>query len=150
MMKSLLNPADSQSYINRINCINPANKPLWGKMSVDQMLAHCNAGLEMALSTEPQKRVLIGYIFGPIAKKQLFNDTPFKKDLPTAKNLLKTGHYNFEEEKSKLLNLVAQYTRGGEAGITRHPHSFFGKLSTAQWDNLMTKHLEHHLQQFGL
>lgn len=149
-MKSLLNPADSQSYINRINCINPTNKPLWGKMSVDQMLAHCNAGLEKAMVTQPQKRILLGYIFGPIAKKKLFNNEPFKKGLPTAKDLVRMEHYNFEEEKSKLLELVAQYTRGGQAGITKYPHSFFGKLTVAQWDNLMTKHLEHHLQQFGL
>ena len=34
--------------IDRINRLSPNTKPLWGKMQVDQMLAHVNVAYEMA------------------------------------------------------------------------------------------------------
>jgi hypothetical protein len=33
--------------IDRINKLDPQSRPLWGKMAVGQMLAHCNVAYEM-------------------------------------------------------------------------------------------------------
>ena len=41
-MKSVFNQADATELINRINTLSNTSKPLWGKMSVSKMLAHCN------------------------------------------------------------------------------------------------------------
>ena len=49
VMKSLLNAAYSKEIIERINHLTPASTPLWGKMTVDQALAHLNAAFNNAL-----------------------------------------------------------------------------------------------------
>ena len=40
---------ESNTVIQRINNLKPDALPVWGKMSVDKMLAHCNVAYEMAL-----------------------------------------------------------------------------------------------------
>jgi hypothetical protein len=37
----------------------------------------------------------------------------------------------------------------GEAGTTKHPHGFFGKITPKQWGETQWKHLDHHLRQFS-
>ena len=41
-MKNVFDPAVTAELIHRIEQLNPQSPALWGKMSVDQMLAHCN------------------------------------------------------------------------------------------------------------
>ena len=41
-MKNVFDPAVTAELIHRIEHLNPQSPALWGKMSVDQMLAHCN------------------------------------------------------------------------------------------------------------
>lgn len=52
-MENVFDAKDAQNYIDRINNLTPETKGLWGKMSVDQMLAHCNVSYEMVY--EPEK-----------------------------------------------------------------------------------------------
>ena len=40
---------ETNAVILRINNLKPDASPIWGKMSVDKMLAHCNVAYEMAL-----------------------------------------------------------------------------------------------------
>ncbi len=44
--------------------------------------------------------------------------------------------------------LVRRFAAAGPAGLSREPHPFFGSLTTAEWEVLMWKHLDHHLRQF--
>ena len=37
----------------------------------------------------------------------------------------------------------------GPAAAGEAPHAFFGKLSGDEWGQLMYKHIDHHLRQFG-
>ncbi len=150
-MNSLLNPTDSLTFVNRINTLKPDTPAKWGKMNASQMLAHCNCGLGSALGDVKDKRMFLGYIFGSIGKKDMLKDEPFKQSLPTAKTFVKIGEQpDFNAEKATLLKLIDRYTKGGEAAITTHPHTFFGPMTPAEWDHLMTKHLDHHLRQFGV
>jgi hypothetical protein len=57
---------------------------------------------------------------------------------------------SFDEEREKLLALVECFAVGGKGILTNKPHSFFGKLTPDEWDNLQSKHLDHHLRQFGV
>ena len=38
-----------QEYINRINNLTPETQRKWGKMSVDQVLAHLNVAYDLTL-----------------------------------------------------------------------------------------------------
>ena len=47
-MINVFDPQETAEIINRIHKLTPDSKPLWGKMSAAQMLAHCNVTYEMA------------------------------------------------------------------------------------------------------
>jgi hypothetical protein len=53
-------------------------------------------------------------------------------------------------ERVRLCRLIDRFAAAGPAGCTTHPHSFFGRLTAEEWSMWMYKHLDHHLQQFGV
>ena len=136
--------------INRIENISPQSSRVWGKMTVEQMLAHSGNALEMAMGTINPKRIFIGRIIGPIFKKNYSNERPFDPGSPTSKELISLGlSKDFNSEKERLIGLVRKFSSGGEAGTTQKPHPFFGPLTAREWGIGMYKHLDHHLRQFG-
>jgi hypothetical protein len=151
-MKSLFNAADNQSIIDRINKLTPSSKGLWGKMNVEQMLAHARMPLLAVYGKEKMsKRNLISFLFGKMAKKQFItSDKPFARNSPTDKKFIITNPQNFEKEKQELIENVKEFVVRGTNGITKEPHGFFGNLSPEEWDKLQYKHLDHHLSQFGV
>ncbi|MFY7813596.1 MAG: hypothetical protein ACOVRK_00260, partial [Chryseobacterium taeanense] len=46
-MENVFDAKVAQNYIDRINKLTPESQGLWGKMTVDQMLAHCCVSYEM-------------------------------------------------------------------------------------------------------
>ncbi len=149
-MKSLLNPVYSKEAIERINRLTPSVTPLWGKMSVDQMLAHLNAFFNAALGDMKQDRDPLGYLFGWIAKKRVLSEAPLAKELPTSKAFKVKGEYNFIDEKDHLIALIEHYIATKGKDVNKYPHPFFGHLTSTEWDKLFYKHLDHHLRQFGV
>ena len=149
-MKSLYEKSTLDEIQNRIHQLTPASQSKWGKMQVDQMLAHCSETMKVVTGQMNIKRGLLGYVLGPIFKPQYYNDKPLPKNSPTAPEFLVTDRKIFETEKEHLLKLVKQFQEGGQAGCTKEPHAFFGKLTSEQWGKGTYKHLDHHLQQFGV
>src|SRR5665213_115765 len=148
-MKSIFNEKDNEEFIARIDKLTPATPALWGKMNVSQMLAHCQVPLQIALDDLQIKRGLMGVLFGRIAKKQLISNQPFKRNLPTFKEAKITSEKDFNTAKQGLITLIKRF-EAGPAVLTKKPHGFFGELSPDEWDALQVKHLDHHLQQFGV
>jgi hypothetical protein len=150
LMHYLFDQKQSTDIIFRINKLTPDSRPNWGKMNVSQMLAHCQEPLKIALGKATFKRNLFGILFGKLAKKQVVSDKPYKQSLPTAPTFVVKDDRNFETEKTKLLALINEFTQGGEAGLIKDPHPFFGKMTSEEWDKSQLKHLDHHLRQFGV
>ncbi len=148
LMKNIFEPGTLEEIKQRIETLRPDTQRQWGKMEVAQMLAHCSAALEVAAGKKFPPRMFIGRILGPFLKSFFFNEKPLKKNTPTDKSFLVIDRRNFEKEKARLLNLIIQFSIGGEAYCTKHPHSFFGKLTPKEWGIGMYKHLDHHLKQF--
>ncbi len=150
-MKSLFNQQHANEFIERINKLTPATKAHWGKMNVSQMLHHSQIPLNIAsgaLQIKPNP--IIKFLFGKRAKKQLVSAEDFKKNLPTFKEGIVSDEREFEKEKSTLISLINKFQTSGEGGLIKTPHPFFGELSKSEWDALETKHLDHHLRQFGV
>jgi len=148
--QDLFLPSTVQEIVSRIEKLTPVTQPLWGKMSVSQMLAHCQAPLEVALGEKKSKRSIIGFMFGRLAKKKLVGKKPFGRNLPTDRSFLITEVRNFEEEKRKLIAVIERFHAVGPRGLSKDPHPFFGKMTPEEWTMLSYKHLDHHLQQFGV
>ena len=104
----------------------------------------------MALGDRTLPRVFIGRIFGPFVRRlALGNDEPMRRNAPTAPDFVITDERDMEQERTRLARLVDRFTAGGRAACTTPTHPFFGRLTPEQWAELMYKHLDHHLRQFG-
>jgi len=149
-VKNLFDTAIVEEVESRLGSLTPDSKREWGTMSAAQMVAHCSLGMEMALGDHKPPRVMIGRLLGPVVKKlALGNDQPMRKNSPTAPSLIVNDNRDLEAEKVRLAGLIERFSKGGAAACTNHPHAFFGSLTTEQWAELMYKHLDHHLRQFG-
>lgn len=116
-------------------------------MNVEQMLAHAQLPIGVAFGTHQPNINLFFKIIGPLFKSVLYNDKPYKHSLPTDKTYIVTDQKNFETERNKLVEMLNEFN---EANITNIIHPAFGKMTKEQWSKATWKHLDHHLQQFGL
>jgi hypothetical protein len=148
-MKNMFQPEALEEIKRRINNLQPDSKRQWGKMSVSQMMAHCTAALEVAAGQKFPPRIFIGRLLGPFFKSMFTNEKPFNKNGPTDKTFIIDDERDFEKEKARLLDIIIQFSKGGEENVTKHPHTFFGRLKPNEWATGMYKHLDHHLRQFG-
>jgi hypothetical protein len=146
-LKDLFDPAVKQEVIGRINQLRPATQRKWGKMDVAQMLAHLQAPLGVPMGKHQLKGNMLFRLMAPLVKKQLYSDKPFRRNLPTDKTFKIAGQREFETEKQQLIELINVFT---EENITNEVHPLFGKLTLQQWSNSNWKHVDHHLQQFGV
>ena len=150
-MSTLFDSASVDEVKGRLAQLTPESERRWGTMTVAQMVAHCSAGVEMALGDRKPPRMLIGRILGWVIKPMVLgNDTPMRKNSPTAPDLLVQGPRDLETEQARLGQLIDRFVAAGPAGCTTHPHSFFGRLTPEEWATLVYKHLDHHLRQFGV
>jgi len=149
-MKNLFDTEVYREVKSRLDALSPESGRIWGKMDVSQMLAHCKAAFMVPLSDKELPRVFIGRLLGWMIKDKLYNDIPWKKNLPTSPAFIVKDTRNFEKEKEELIKLVDTFYKTGPDGISKYPHPFFGSFTPEQWGQSMYKHLDHHLQQFGV
>ena len=150
-MKNLFEGARVEEVKERIARLRPDSQRQWGKMNAAQAVAHCSAGLELAVGDRIPPRLLLGRIIGRIVKPMaLGNDEPMRRNSPTVKDLVVQDERDLGTERERLCGLINRFAAAGPAGCTTHPHSFFGRLTPEEWATLMYKHLDHHLRQFGV
>lgn len=149
-MNNLFDQAAFHEIRQRLAVLPSDAQPLWGKMNVAQMLAHCCQAMEVPLSDAPQPRMLMGLLIGWMLKKKLYNDDPWKQGVPTAPEFIIKDSREFSKEKLRLEDLINRFYTHGAETAGKFPHPFFGKLTTEQWGKGMYKHLDHHLRQFGV
>ncbi len=147
-MKSLFDKEAYEEIVARIDSLSPDSQWQWGKMSVGQMAWHCQFPLKIAIKNEDKGvrgNPLVRWFF----KKSLYNDRPWRKNLPTAPALKAKEEKDFETEMKKLKELVKQCHDVGNR-TEWNPHPLFGRFTPEQWGQLQYKHLDHHLRQFGV
>ncbi|TBX69990.1 DUF1569 domain-containing protein [Flavobacterium silvisoli] len=149
-MSSIYSKTDNDLIITRINQLTPESKALWGKMTVDQMLSHCQAPLDFTFGHTPMKANFIMRLFGKMLKGKVFNSNEFKKNSPTAPAFIRTAHYDFDQTKNELIQKIEVFSNLGKDAIKTTNHPFFGELTYDEWSKMHTMHLDHHLKQFGV
>ena len=150
-MKNLFEAAKVEEVKERMAQLRPDSERLWGKMNAAQAVAHCSAGLELAVGDRIPPRLLLGRIIGRMVKpKALGNDEPMRRNSTTVKDLVVQDERDLGTERERLCGLIDRFAAAGPEGCTTHPHSFFGRLTPEEWATLMYKHLDHHLRQFGV
>jgi hypothetical protein len=150
-MKSVFNPTDVAELTARINKLTAGSKPLWGKMSMEQMLAHCNVSYEMAYTDKhPRPNAFMKFILKALVKEKVTGPKPYKHNNPTAPAFIIKGDRDFETEKNRLIGHLNQTLQLGEAHFDNKESHSFGVLTAGEWNTMFYKHLDHHLGQFGV
>lgn len=147
-MRSFFDSTASADLHQRIRNLNAETRQQWGRMNAAQMLAHCRAPMEVALGELQLKKNFFS-LFGWMLKRSIISDKPFSKNSPTAREYRIVDNRDFEQERKRFDETFVKLASGPEA-VKCFDHPFFGKMTTEDWGQLLYKHLDHHLTQFGL
>jgi len=150
LVKNLFEKQVYEETMQRINALQPDSVRQWGKMTVAQMMAHCQGPFYAPIKETAIRRPLFGLLLGWAFKKSMYNEKPFKQGMPTAPALRVTDERNFETEKEKLKDLVTRFYTMGPGVAGKFPHPIFGSYTPEQWGKMEWKHLDHHLRQFNV
>lgn len=141
----------SNALLERIANLSPQTKAEWGKMSVDQMLAHCNVAYEMVYDNKhPKPSAFVKLMLGLFVKKTVVGRAPYKRNSKTAPAFLIKGSRDFEAEQKRLQEYISRTQQLGIVHFDNKESHSFGNLSDDEWNTLFYKHLDHHLVQFGV
>ena len=149
--KNLFDQKECRETIERINSLTPETQALWGKMDVAQMLAHCNVAYELVYTDKhPKPKGFQKFMIKLFAKNLVVGPKPYKKNSRTAPMFLIADERDFEKEKNRLVDHLQKTQELGASHFNDKESHAFGKLSTQEWNTLFSKHLDHHLKQFGV
>ena len=151
-MQNVFDAKDAQEYINRINNLTPETQRKWGKMSVNQVLAHLNVAYDLTFMPEkfPKPSFIAKFLLSRFVKPKITNEIPYKQSLPTSPAFIIADERNFEEEKAKLIGNIQRVQQLGREAFEGKENINFGKMTAQGWNNMFAKHLNHHLEQFGV
>lgn len=146
-VKTVFDPAARAELLQRMEMLRPDAPARWGKMNAPRMLAHLNAGMAMGLgelAVKPKRSPLanpLGRWLGIYALK-------WPQGAPSAPELLAVPAAEWDADLARFRDLLERTGNCSPAGAwPRHPA--FGAMTGKQWGDLIYKHIDHHLRQFG-
>jgi len=120
-------------------------------MNVGQMLAHCNVTYEFLYEDKHKKPgFLKKQMLKLFVKNIVVSDKPYKKNNPTSPEFKIKEERDFSVEKQRLVDYIKRTQELGEAHFDGKESHSFGPLTKTEWNNMFSKHLDHHLTQFGV
>lgn len=141
----------SEGVIERIQQLTNTTTAKWGKMNVSQMLAHCNVTYEYIYEEDRYKKpkgftkVMLRLLVKPL----VVNEKPYRSSSPTAPDFRITDERDFNRERDRLIAFIRRVQNDGEKAFAGRASHSFGRLNIDEWNNMLYKHLDHHLRQFG-
>ena len=147
-MKSIFDEETYQEVLDRLNALKPESQRQWGKMTVSQMLWHCQIFIRLAIKNEKTNKKSNPFI-RLFFKKSMYSDKPWRKNLPTLPAAKTQEDKDFDQELTALRQLVEQLHNLSNRDHW-NPHPLFGEFTPEQWGKLEYKHLDHHFRQFGV
>jgi hypothetical protein len=150
-MKNIFSKEITNEVIERIENLSNNSQPIWGKMSVSQMLAHCSVTYEMVFTEKHAKpNALTKFMLKLFVKKIVVSEKGYAKNGRTAPQFLIVDERDFQTEKKKLIDYIKKTQDLGAVYFEGKESHSFGKLSSLEWNNSFYKNLNHHLDQFGV
>lgn len=152
MIKNAFRKEVAEELIARINNLQPNTQPQWGVMKVDQMLAHCSVAYHCTYSPEKFKKAgsFKKFLLKTFVKPMVVGEKPYPKNGRTASEFIIADRRDFEKEKNELIQFITHTQELGEKHFEGKDNISFGKMTAKEWNVLFYKHLDHHLNQFGV
>jgi hypothetical protein len=98
----------------------------------------------------PKPNIFIKLMLSLFVKSKVVGETPFEHNSRTAPQFIIKETKNFEIEKQRLKDYITKTQQLGENHFDGKESLSFGNLTKTEWNNMFYKHLDHHLQQFGV
>ena len=152
---NIFEESGAEALVSRIKQLKPDAKPIWGRMTVSQMLAHCCKPFETVYDSTyavqyPRPNAIIRFFLRLFIKPILVNAKPYKRNMRTAPEFVIDDARNFGEEQARLIAFVEKTHAAGPAKFEGKESHSFGPLTAQEWNMLFCKHTDHHLAQFGV
>ncbi len=135
----------------KLEMITATHQPLWGQMSAQRMIEHLsdtiilskgNHTIQLAIPEDKVER----------AQQFLLSEHPMPKDFNVsfATPEMSIRNNSIEEALDEFKNAWRSFEEffSGHKGTTLHP--YFGNLNYELWLRMHSKHITHHLAQFGI
>ncbi len=120
-------------------------------MNVAQMLGHCCMPYSQALGDDTQKAAwYIRLVLRLFFRKAMTNEVPYKQGLPTNPFFIMPADSEYEPNRDRLKTYIRRFADEGRHSFEGRYQLSLGKLTALEWNNLLYKHLNHHLRQFGV
>jgi uncharacterized protein DUF1569 len=150
-MTNLFEPDGLQQSLERINKLTPTTTAQWGKMNVAQMLAHCNVAYDMVYTEKyPKAGAIKKFLLKTFVKPSVVGPKPYPKNSRTGPDFIIADERNFETEKNLLIDNLKKTQELGTAYFDNRESLSMGPLTAEEWNVSFSKHLDHHLTQFGV
>lgn len=150
-MKNVFNQHDAAELNRRIHKLSANSQPVWGRMSVDKMLAHCNVTYELVYDNKhPKPGKFKAFILKLFVKNIVVGSKAYPKNSQTAPEFIIKDSRNFEKERIRLIQYINKTQELGEREFEGKESNSFGPLNSKEWNTMFYKHLDHHLTQFGV
>jgi len=147
-MPSIFNPADRDALLMRLSRLTPDAAPTFGTMSAAKAMRHLIESLEVPLGEKQAKSAffLIVWAHRPLLGRILTKAWPTLKPKPgyVAEPVDAAA---WQADVARLVELLDRFAQP-PATMPAHPH--IGRLTKDQWGVFLQRHMDHHLQQFGL
>ena len=151
-MKNTLSPEGKQEILHRLDALTNTAQRKWGRMTVNQMLAHMNDAHKIAMGMKPAidtSNFFSHKIIFPMAVYVLSRWPKGEKTAPELDQMqLGTKARDFYTELEFVKKMMDIFEEREASKM--HPHPLFGRLTKTQWSDLLYKHFDHHLRQFGV
>ena len=140
-------------FLKRLNNLNVAKKPLWGKMTAQHMVEHIILALQMSNGKLNVKCISQPETL-PALKRFLLSERALPKEYINpyiGLNLLPLKFSDLTEARSELAKEIDNYNHFFESNHdVKTVHVTFGELNKREWDKFHSKHFTHHFEQFNL
>ncbi len=150
-MKDLFDKSEMDEMIARINQLTPTTERKWGTMTPAQMFAHCSVAYEMVYEDKhPRPNAFVRFMLKMFVKSQVVGTKPYPQNGRTGPQFIIKDDKDFEAEKSRLVAFMEKTQSLGTSHFDGKESHSMGKLTATEWNNSFSKHLDHHLSQFGV
>lgn len=149
--------AASGSYflerLDRMRGLDPEQAPLWGSMSPQHMVEHIVGSWRISNGRARVRTVLPA---DEIERRRefLYSDRPYERNIQNpvfqgkAPSLRKASLSDAIDQLEDEMKAFFEYHEANPDAVETHP--VFGDLDYDGWMTFQTKHMGHHLAQFGI
>jgi hypothetical protein len=154
-MKTLGDPRELESVLERLRRVQPGDRPRWGRMSAPQMICHLTDAFRGVLgerstssASKPKfaQRTLVKWLalYAPVHWPHGIKTRP-----ESDAEIGGTRPAEFAADVASLEAACLRFLAAREPGARRR-HFMFGELTDREWCRWAYRHMDHHLRQFGV